>query len=146
MNEKGLEDWIGKLGVSPETIYVVGVIGEFIAKWYAEIQKWEEEKMEAYMERFDGLEKKMDRIGGHVEVVSKVVSELKEANSSVETIVIREISQKDARKEIWDLVRKTKGKIYPSEISKKVGIDYDLTMKIILELIDKEKIEVAGAE
>lgn len=137
MDEEGLKDWVSKLGVSPETIYVVGVIGEFIAKWYSEIQKseeekmeWEEEKMEVYMDKFDSIEKRLQGIESRLSPTEKRAS----------VVLIEELGYKEAKKRVEDFI-KGKNKTDIAEIHQALGIDIKTLVQILDDLKEAQRIE-----
>lgn len=92
------------------------------------------------LDRMDQLEK---TIKNRFQKIESQVNNINEKTYPIKTIVIDEISRPMAKKKIWNFIDKYEGKeLYPSEIAEKLGIPFDLTIKIIQELIKEKKIEV----
>jgi len=92
------------------------------------------------IKKIDDVEKNFE-IG--IEQIQDGIRELNKKITPTKIITVREISTKDAKKEIFDYIIKNKNKrLFPSTISDKLGISYDLTLQIVQELINKKKIEI----
>jgi len=90
---------------------------------------------------------RIDEMEGNFETgfqyIQNELIDLKEKIIPTKTIVMKEISKGDAKKEIQDLINKNKDeKLFPSDISDKLNISYDLTIEIIQELIKEKKVEI----
>jgi hypothetical protein len=88
-----------------------------------------------------------DEITTDLETIFDRLSELEKKFESFspvpKVVVIEEISREEAKKRITECLNETDGKIYPSEISELLHIDYDLCVEIIEEFLKKGKIEIA---
>jgi predicted transcriptional regulator len=59
----------------------------------------------------------------------------------VKTIYIRDLTKEEAKEDICKFFKGFDGDVYPSEISEKLGIEYDLVWEIIKEMVEAGIIE-----
>ena len=92
------------------------------------------------IDRIDQLEQTLN---AYIKRVEQKMKELNEKIAPNKTIVLREISKSDAKKEVLNFVKVSKDKrIFPSDIADKLDISYDIILEIVQELIEEKKIEV----
>ncbi len=79
------------------------------------------------------------RKGAYLGVSDFIRDAIKEKLDSVEVIELREVSYKQAKKEIIEYF-KSHNEAYPSDAANELGIDLELTYKIVLELRKEGKL------
>ncbi|KXB07737.1 hypothetical protein AKJ51_00040 [candidate division MSBL1 archaeon SCGC-AAA382A20] len=95
------------------------------------------EEIESPMvQKLDQVHEKLDRIEERLERLEEV--------NQMQTVVVREISEEQAREEILDYLEE-KEKAYPSDIAEDLNISLGLTLDVIHDLKEEEKLgEVEG--
>ena len=86
----------------------------------------------------DNLEQLFD------EKFEEMYHKLKKEHNDTKVIVIEEISKEEAKEKIKKFFAENKGDFYPSDITEKLHIDYDMVWDILEEL-EKEGIIEEGA-
>ena len=60
----------------------------------------------------------------------------------MKTILIKDMDSEEAKKRIYNYLKKIDSKVYPSEIAEQLHIDYNQCVEIIEELLKEGEIEI----
>jgi hypothetical protein len=112
----GIGDFPSRTGYHPE---------KDLMREFGEFRHQIIEKLDTIYARLSDLEKKIESFSPITQVS-----------------VIEEISKDEAKKRISECLSEIDEKIYPSEIAKRLHVDYDLCVEIIEELLGEGKIEI----
>ena len=83
------------------------------------------------------IQRRLDLIESQLSEISELISQ----DRDEETIILRDVSFKQAKEEIEELFKNTTDNLYFSDIMEQLGIDLELVVSVCNELLDEGKIE-----
>lgn len=108
----------------------------------ATVAGWVEVQPFSLLERIAELQRENEHLQQQMAELKNRVDQLVENLPMQKTVILREISEKEAKQKIKELFDSTSEPLYYSDIAEKLQLDLEMVVRICQELIEEGEIEI----